>query len=468
MAAGRRSRWRSSPRATVACSELLDARRAVRRRRARRRAARHARSAGSRPERLTSCAQRDPSAATRAWRGSTRSCARRSADELERLSDPRLGLVTVTGVEVSADLRQATVYYSALGASDEAGVRGSCRNSRRSNGSATQAALQVRGAAPARRARSPGAAEVHARAHVPRGSRRSSRASASRRSSATCTATSRPSRERGMTTTEVDAALAARRAGDRRAPTWSRSRATSTPTVTRSARCSACSTCCAPPGATSSRRSRRRSWSRRTTASSPGSTCSRSPSDFPAEPDVMVTFDCGSLGRLGDLEPAAKAARELDRARPPRLEHALRHDQRHRPGRGRERRARAPARRASSASPLDRRRRGRRSTPRWSATPGASSTRPPRPRVFELARELVEFDVPVARLVAPALRGAPLRVPPAARRGAGHRRARRRATLRVDRGHPGHARRATASPSTRSKGSSTSSAARPRPRSPAC
>src|SRR5437879_4125883 len=27
------------------------------------------------------------------------------------------------------------------------------------------------------------------------------------------------------------------------------------------------------------------------------------PSDFPAEPEVMVTFDCGSLNRLGDLEP---------------------------------------------------------------------------------------------------------------------------------------------------------------------
>jgi ribosome-binding factor A len=36
------------------------------------------------------------------------------ADELERLSDPRLGFVTVTGVEVTPDLRQATVYYSAL------------------------------------------------------------------------------------------------------------------------------------------------------------------------------------------------------------------------------------------------------------------------------------------------------------------------------------------------------------------
>lgn len=35
------------------------------------------------------------------------------------------------------------------------------------------------------------------------------------------------------------------------------------------------------------------------------------PGEYPDEPDVMVTFDCGSLGRLGDLEPAAKAAREL-------------------------------------------------------------------------------------------------------------------------------------------------------------
>jgi ribosome-binding factor A len=41
------------------------------------------------------------------------------ADELERLSDPRLGLVTVTGVEVSNDLRHATVYYSALDAGRE-------------------------------------------------------------------------------------------------------------------------------------------------------------------------------------------------------------------------------------------------------------------------------------------------------------------------------------------------------------
>jgi ribosome-binding factor A len=36
------------------------------------------------------------------------------ADELERLSDPRLELVT--GVEVNRDLSKATVYYSTLGA----------------------------------------------------------------------------------------------------------------------------------------------------------------------------------------------------------------------------------------------------------------------------------------------------------------------------------------------------------------
>jgi bifunctional oligoribonuclease and PAP phosphatase NrnA len=35
------------------------------------------------------------------------------------------------------------------------------------------------------------------------------------------------------------------------------------------------------------------------------------PAEYPSEPDVMVTFDCGSLGRLGDLETSAKAAHEL-------------------------------------------------------------------------------------------------------------------------------------------------------------
>jgi len=37
------------------------------------------------------------------------------ADEIERLSDPRVEMVTLTGAEVSTDLAYATLYYSALG-----------------------------------------------------------------------------------------------------------------------------------------------------------------------------------------------------------------------------------------------------------------------------------------------------------------------------------------------------------------
>jgi ribosome-binding factor A len=36
------------------------------------------------------------------------------ADELERLNDPRLELVTLSGVDVTRDLAYATVYYSTL------------------------------------------------------------------------------------------------------------------------------------------------------------------------------------------------------------------------------------------------------------------------------------------------------------------------------------------------------------------
>jgi ribosome-binding factor A len=39
------------------------------------------------------------------------------ADELERMSDPRLELVTFTGVDVSRDLSHAKVFYSTLAAS---------------------------------------------------------------------------------------------------------------------------------------------------------------------------------------------------------------------------------------------------------------------------------------------------------------------------------------------------------------
>jgi ribosome-binding factor A len=37
------------------------------------------------------------------------------AEALHELKDPRIGLVTVTGVETSPDLRHATVYVSVLG-----------------------------------------------------------------------------------------------------------------------------------------------------------------------------------------------------------------------------------------------------------------------------------------------------------------------------------------------------------------
>lgn len=43
----------------------------------------------------------------------------------------------------------------------------------------------------------------------------------------------------------------------------------------------------------------------------PGLHLATKPGDFPAEPDVMLTFDCGSLDRLGELGGPARAAREL-------------------------------------------------------------------------------------------------------------------------------------------------------------
>jgi phosphoesterase RecJ-like protein len=43
----------------------------------------------------------------------------------------------------------------------------------------------------------------------------------------------------------------------------------------------------------------------------PGLHLAVAPEDFPERPDVMVTFDCGSLPRLGELAHPAKAAGEL-------------------------------------------------------------------------------------------------------------------------------------------------------------
>lgn len=41
------------------------------------------------------------------------------AEEVERLKDPRLGFVTITGVDTAPNLRNATVYYSVLGDADQ-------------------------------------------------------------------------------------------------------------------------------------------------------------------------------------------------------------------------------------------------------------------------------------------------------------------------------------------------------------
>jgi phosphoesterase RecJ-like protein len=43
----------------------------------------------------------------------------------------------------------------------------------------------------------------------------------------------------------------------------------------------------------------------------PGLDLASKPDEFPAAPEVMVTFDCGSLSRLGELAVPAQAAREL-------------------------------------------------------------------------------------------------------------------------------------------------------------
>lgn len=53
------------------------------------------------------------------------------AAEIQRLKDPRVGFVTVTGVKVTPDLRRAWVYYTSFG--DErarAGTRAALRSAR--------------------------------------------------------------------------------------------------------------------------------------------------------------------------------------------------------------------------------------------------------------------------------------------------------------------------------------------------
>ena len=210
------------------------------------------------------------------------------ADELERMDDPRLELVTITGVDVSRDLRHATVYYAALGpaTSDEI-ARTRC-------GAAAphlRAALGPAGAAevPPRAATSvedPAIEHGSARRGDPPRSPRTSRSRA----------TDDEGRERRAATATTRSTPTAA-AVDRRAPHASRSRATSTPTATRSARCSALLHVLRAAGRRRRRvvpdAVRRRAALPRAARPRPAR---RRPSDFPAEPDVMVTFDCGSLG----------------------------------------------------------------------------------------------------------------------------------------------------------------------------
>ena len=51
-------------------------------------------------------------------------CREILADELERLDDDRLELVTITHVEVEPDLRHATVEFSRLGRDEDAAAEG--------------------------------------------------------------------------------------------------------------------------------------------------------------------------------------------------------------------------------------------------------------------------------------------------------------------------------------------------------
>jgi ribosome-binding factor A len=53
------------------------------------------------------------------------------AEEIPKLKDPRMGFVTVTGVEVTPDLRKARVSYSVLGDDKaRAGTRAALRSAR--------------------------------------------------------------------------------------------------------------------------------------------------------------------------------------------------------------------------------------------------------------------------------------------------------------------------------------------------
>lgn len=154
------------------------------------------------------------------------------------------------------------------------------------------------------------------------------------------------------------------------------------------------------------------------------------PSAVPREPEVMITFDCGSPARLGDLEPVAAAAGELvvidhhisnrafgsvnvidpDAAPTGSVVHQLIE------------RMGLPLNRQAAVCLYT----------ALVCDTGRFQYESTNAEVFELARELVEFDVPVAAPLAAALRGAPLRLPAPPRRRPDPGRADPRGAVRVD------------------------------------
>ncbi len=199
------------------------------------------------------------------------------ADELERMNDPRLELVTFTGVDVSRDLAHAKVYYSTLTAT--------AADSRATVPEDAAAALQAGGS----HLRGAVGRQMRIRQVPKLDVRRSTPESFPVSASKTCCARSTTERRRAArvvpqaTRRTRERRSSGRRRIDPRRPRRSapcpRSawRVTSVPTATRWARCSRCTTCSSRPAYRASRRSRSRSSWRRTTASSPGSSCSRRP-----------------------------------------------------------------------------------------------------------------------------------------------------------------------------------------------
>ena len=66
------------------------------------------------------------------------------AEEIQKLKDPRVGFVTVTGVRVSPDLRHAWVSYTALGDDKAQGRAAARRSGRRPRTCAAALGRQVR------------------------------------------------------------------------------------------------------------------------------------------------------------------------------------------------------------------------------------------------------------------------------------------------------------------------------------